>query len=84
MRAISSSQLRRRLAATLDQVADDHQPIIITREGDKPAAVIMSLEDFASYQETEYLLRSPENAKRLHESIAELESGGGKRRKLVE
>jgi antitoxin YefM len=84
MRAISSTQLRRNLAATLDQVTDDHTPVIITREGGKPAAVIMSLEDYGSYEETEYLLRSPENAKRLRESIAELENGGGTERELIE
>lgn len=84
MRAISSSELRRDLSATLDRVADDHEPVIVTRERGKPAAVIMSLEDFASYEETEYLLRSPENAKRLLEAIEELERGGGAERKLIE
>jgi antitoxin YefM len=84
MRAMSASQLRRNLAATLDQVTDDREPVIITREGGKPAAVIMSLEDFGSYEETEYLLRSPENKKRLLEAIAELESGGGTERELIE
>jgi antitoxin YefM len=80
---MSSSQLRRNLAATLDQVTDDREPVIITREGDKPPAVIMSLEDYNSFTETEYLLRSPENAKRLREAIAELESGGGTERELL-
>jgi len=84
MRVISSSHLRRNLSATLDQVADDHTPVIIMRDGGKPAAVIMSLEDFGSHEETNYLLRSPENAKRLRESIAELESSGGTERELIE
>ena len=43
----------------------------ITRDKGKPAAVLMSLEDFASYEETRYLLKSPVNAARLLESIAE-------------
>jgi antitoxin YefM len=72
------------LAAEIDRVTDDHEPVIITRGRGKPAAVLVSLEDFGSYQETDYLLRSPENAKRLIESIAELEAGGGKERKLLE
>ena len=38
---------------------------MITRDRGKPAAVLMSLEDFASYEETRYLLKSPRNAERL-------------------
>jgi hypothetical protein len=34
----------------------------------------MSLEDYHSLEETAYLLRSPNNAQRLLESIAELEA----------
>lgn len=81
---MSSSQLRRHLSATLDQVTDDREPVIITREGDKPPAVIMSLEDYNSYAETDYLLRSPRNAEELRESIAEIEGGGGTERELIE
>jgi hypothetical protein len=37
-----------------------------------------------SFEETNYLLRSPKNAQRLRESIAELESGGGTEQELLE
>jgi antitoxin YefM len=74
MRIASYSDLRRNLAAALDRVAADREPLIIARNGGKPAAVLMSLEDFASYDETGYLLASPVNAKRLLESIAEFDS----------
>ena len=84
MRTASSTELRNNLAKYLDQVYDDHTPLIITREGGKPAAVIMSLEDYASHEETMHLLRSPANAARLQKSIDELNAGGGQERKLVE
>lgn len=50
----------------------------------KPSAVLMSLEDFASYEETRYLLRSPANAERLLASVAELDRGDGHERPLAE
>ncbi|MGC9393665.1 MAG: type II toxin-antitoxin system Phd/YefM family antitoxin [Anaerolineae bacterium] len=70
-------------ALKLDQVCDDHAPVIITRRN-KCAMVMMSLEDYQALEETAYLLRSPENAKRLLESILELEKGGGTARGLIE
>ena len=84
MRSTSYSDLRKNLAATLDSVTADHEPVLITRERGKPAAVLISLEDFASYEETAYLLRSPKNAERLSKAIAELDAGKGKARKLAE
>lgn len=84
MQTTSYSDLRKNLAATLDQVTADHEPVIITRDRGKPAAVLMSLEDFASYEETRYLLRSPANADRLLTAITELEAGKGRERALAE
>lgn len=84
MRTTSYSDLRRNLAATLDSVTNDHAPVLITRERGKPAAVLMSVEDFASYEETQYLLRNPRNAERLLEAVAELGSGKGEERELAD
>jgi antitoxin YefM len=84
MRTTSYSDLRKNLAATLDRVTEDHEPVVITRDKGKPAAVLISLEDFASYEETSYLLQSPRNAERLRAAIQELDAGRGKERKLVE
>ena len=83
MDAITYSTARAKLADTMDRVCEDHEPIIITRNGEQ-AVVMMSLEDFKALAETSYLLRSPKNAKRLLESIASLESGKGKARSLAE
>ena len=84
MRITSYSDLRRNLAAALDSVSADREPLVITRDRGKPTAVLMSLEDFASYEEIRYLLQSPANAERLLDSIAELEKGGGADKTLIE
>ncbi|GAA5496767.1 antitoxin YefM [Rubritalea squalenifaciens DSM 18772] len=76
MKAITYTSARENLAATMDKVCEDHDPVIITRKRNQ-SVVMLSLEDYESLQETAYLLRSPVNAARLAESIAELEAGGG-------
>jgi antitoxin YefM len=82
MDALTYSQARNNLAKTMDKVCDDHSPIIITRTNQR-SVVMISLDDYRSLEETAYLLRSPRNARRLLESIAELEAGGGAERELA-
>ena len=66
--AISASEARQRLFPLLEQVNTDREPVRITsKAGD---AVLMSAGDYDSWQETVYLLRSPENARRLMEAVA--------------
>ena len=76
MDAISYTVARKELAKTIDRVNDNRESIIITRNG-KASAVILSMAEYESLQETAYLLSSPKNAQRLYESIAEVEAGGG-------
>lgn len=83
MNALTYTEAREKLADTIKKVCRNHDPVIITRKRED-AVVMMSLDDYESLQETSYLLRSPRNAKRLLESIKELESGKGKERKLIE
>ena len=52
MRTTSYSDLRRNLAATLDSVSRDREPVIVTRDRGKPAAVLMSMEDYEAMAET--------------------------------
>ena len=84
MNTASITEFRKRLAEMVDRVTGDHEPLVITRDGGKPSAVLLSLEDFASYQETDYLLRSPANAARLAEAIEALENSKGKVRELAD
>jgi len=81
MTAISYTAARENLASTMDKVCNDHDPVIITRNRDQ-AVVMMSLEDYSSWEETVYLMRSPANARRLAESIQQIENGKVVRKKL--
>jgi antitoxin YefM len=83
MKTMSYSESRARYAEVLDSVVNDREEVVITRAGHEPV-VIVSLEDYESLKETAYLLRSPENARRLLASVESLESGEGTVRDLVE
>ena len=67
----------------MKKVCDDHDPIIVTRKNNE-AVILMSLEDYEALTETAYLMQSPKNAKRLIESIEELNTGKGKEREIIE
>ena len=83
MDAISYTTARANLAKTIEKVCNDHAPVIITRK-EEASVVLISLEDYQAIEETAYLLRSPANALKLLESIAELEVGKGVAQKLIE
>ncbi len=81
MDAITYSAARANLAKTMDRVCEDHEPLIITRNGEQ-SVVMLSLDDFKALEETAYLLRSPANARRLLSAVAQLEQGKGMAREL--
>lgn len=82
MDTITCSDARANLAKTMKRVCEDHTPIVITRRNAEPV-VLMSLRDYHELDETAYLLRSPANATRIREALAELAAGGGAVRKLM-
>ena len=81
MDVITYTDARNRLTKLLEKVNNDGAPVLITRQRGKPA-VLMSLEEYASLDETAHLLRSPKNASRLKSALRELDAGKGVRRKL--
>lgn len=82
MDAITYSSARANLARTMDRVCEDHEALIITRNGAQ-SVVMLSLEDYQALEETAYLLRNPVNAKRLLSATAQLDAGKGMERKLA-
>jgi len=84
MRAKSISDFRRNIAADVEAVVEDCEPLIVTRTGGKDPVVVVSLKEYESWKETLYLMSTPANAQALRESIAELEAGKGVERQLIE
>ena len=75
---VTYTDLRQHLARYLDEVCDSRAPLIVTRQNARPV-VMISLEEFESIEATLHLLRSPANAERLIDAVAEADAG-----KLVE
>ena len=81
MDATTYTSVRANLANAMDRVCNDHEPLIITRNGEQ-SVVMLSLEDYKALEETAYLLRPPANAKRLLAAVGQLNAGQGVERKL--
>lgn len=71
--AITASDARKNLFPLIEQVNNDRTPVeIMSRRGD---AVLISREDYEALEETAHLLRSPANARRLLEGLAQAQRG---------
>ena len=82
MDAVSYSDLRQNLKSYMDKVYNDHDPLIITRKNNENL-VLLSIDEYNSLLETNYLLGNENNAKHLKRSIAQYESGKIKKRELI-
>ena len=82
MDAMTYTSVRANLASTMDRVCNDHEALIITRNGEQ-AVVMLSLEDYKALEETAYLLRTPANARRLLAAVGQLQAGLGVERELL-
>lgn len=74
MGTISYSKLRQNLATVMDKVYDDKLPMVVERRNAK-SVVLVPLDEYESWQETLHLTRTPANAKRLRQGLAEARSG---------
>ncbi len=83
MDVLTYTETRANLKDVMDRVVRDRAPILIARKNGQ-SVVIISLADWEAMEETDYLLASPVNARRLREGIAELNAGKGKERQLIE
>jgi antitoxin YefM len=58
-----------------DALDEDKDVLIVPRQGNKEAIVIMTLSEYNSIIETDYLLSTEENRNTLEKSLAELNNG---------
>ncbi len=82
MNAVTANEAKQNLNGLIEQAISNIEPIIIcSDEGEK--AVLLSLDEFNSWQETLYLLSNPANAEHLQKSIAEAKMGETTERELI-
>jgi len=82
MRTASLTNVRKHLAEAIDQVNDDHAPLLITRQKGKPA-VLLSLDAYNALDETACLLRGPKNARHLLRARDQIDAQIGKDRRAA-
>jgi antitoxin YefM len=73
--AITVTEARRSLFPLIKKVNEDHDAVeIVSKNGN---AVLISADDYAALREGAYLLRSPENARRLLAAYENALDGAG-------
>lgn len=60
---ITASEARRKLFPLIEQVNEDHVPVEITSK--RGNAILIAADEYAAWEETAHLFRSPANARRL-------------------
>ena len=66
--------VKNRLSEVVDQVEREHDRVIITKHG-RPAAVVVSLDDLESLEETLAILSNPSLLAAVREGLADEASG---------
>jgi antitoxin YefM len=76
MKVLTISDVRKNFAAVVDSVIDDSEECVIPRGGGK-AVVIVSLDEWNSMKETLHVMGTRSNARRLLDSLDQLDAGLG-------
>ena len=83
MRVVNYSDLRKSLKDYLDTVYRDRQPLVVTRRNNEHV-VMISIDEYQSLVETEYLMSEEANARHLRDSLRAARSGSARHRELSE
>ena len=75
MTTTTMRELRANMKAYFDSLEDDKDILLVPRQGDREAIVIMTLSEYNSIVETDYLLSTKENRTVIEQALKELEGG---------
>lgn len=77
MKTLPLSEVKMKLSEIVDRVASTDDEVTITKNG-RPAAVIMSIDEFESIMETRAITSDKEFMDEIRESIKAFDRGEGK------
>ena len=76
MKTTNYTDLRNNLKSYLDGVSNDSEPLIVHRSGNE-SGVVISLEEYNSIKETEYIMKSPAMMDIIRKGDEEIKNGEG-------
>ena len=76
MRTANYTELRNNLKSYLDGVVNDSEPLLVHRAGNE-SVVIISLDEYNSIKETEYIMSSEQTMHEIRQGEKDLKAGKG-------
>lgn len=74
MKTLGFSAARRELSRLVDEVAQKQEHVVITKQG-RPKAVVMSSDEFESWQETLEIMADPEAMASIKRGLRDIKAG---------
>lgn len=74
MKVLPVTEARRDLSKLIDEVSSAHEHVMITKQG-KPAAVVMSSDEFASWQETLEIMADRKTLAAIERGLRDIRAG---------
>lgn len=74
MKTLGLSEARRQLSKLVDEIAEKQEHIVITKQG-RPKAVVMSSDEFESWQETLEIMADPEAMASIKRGLRDIKAG---------